>query len=157
MANIFDLLLELEEMEGKIAMAERDYHRQVAFGEEKQERAAKSAELATYRTLLPRIFNLITTGSYLIGGAAGFGGNDWTTFRKSCNMIGQAVGGIKEIDSNSTQGDRAEAQSLYTVSNELKRLVEQERQHAVGEFDKALQRMERLLDKMSQLIGELLR
>jgi len=157
MTSIFEILYELDQMEKEIAKADREYHRQVALSEEKQERAAKQSEIATYRGMLPKIFSILTSGAYLCSGVAGFGGEGWKSFATGSDAVAKAIGGVKEIEGTSTQGDRAEAQSLYAICNELKRIVDQERQHAVGEYDKALQRMERILERLSQLVSELLR
>ena len=155
--NIFDILWDLEQLERENGIADREYNRQVAIGEERAERHAKRAEIATYRTVLSRVLSLLQTGAYVASGTTAFGGESWKSISGGLKVAGKAISGVKEIDSADTQGDRAEAQSLYAIHSELKRLVEEERRRAVSEIDRAWQRIDSLLSKLDQLASQILR
>ena len=155
--NIFDLMFELEQMISEIAKEDREFNRQMVIQQEKQERKAKDKEIETYSSYLSIGFNLFSTAIYAASGVMGFAGDTWKKAAEDCVNFAKGVDAAKSIEGNWTQYDREAAKAVYTTANELKRAIDEERRHAVGEYDKSLERALRILEKLSQIASELMR
>jgi hypothetical protein len=161
--DMTDLLWQLEEIRRLLAQGEKNHFWETARTESLLERAARAAEVATYRGSLSKVLTLLGAALHTASGVAGFGtppNNDLKKYERLMEQFKGFASGtdaIKSLDRMSEDGDRTEASSVAQLCGELRRMAEEAKKRSMQEIADALQQLLKILADHGHVVDAMAR
>jgi hypothetical protein len=155
--SLADIIWLIQELCRELAQFNIEYNQQLTAINRRAEQDAKGREVATYRSTLSRILTLSSALLNGIGGAAGFGGEQWKQIAEGYQYLAKAAEGIKQIEEMGNRGDQTEASAASQLAGNDRQQAQEAVRRAIQEMQDALNQMQKATEGKSSLVDQLVR